>query len=803
MIKNKIIFLSLSFLLIIIGPWDAIAQRSPLLVQINKEEKKQNTLIHFNLSSIPEFRISNSGQRVDIVLFRTKIGETFETLPADGTIVKTLVAEKKTKIIISLILRRPPEHVEYSTSPQNKHLNLKLIWDSKGSISRPAIALNLPGSITINKDRTAEKRNLSSKYSGNWESFFRNYELPIRIPFPLKYTTPPFPCFLQQKNKEFIPKQILTYGEKSLWEKALLALNETKRKDLAQDQRNRLELIKAELYLRLNKITKTKKILENLSNKGNPSFQKHCWYLNTLATALGKDPYMAYYLSQGKKIKPQKGCFSAYAQLLKAEVSIDSGHYQKVASYLAGSKKLNCPAFPKETFKLRKAQALSAMGQKKQALELYEQISRETFCQHPKALANLSSYLYERRKYEQALKQFRLLANIAQDDFRQAMAYYGIAMADFHLGSPQLAKHSLFKIIDNYPQTEAFIRAKLKLNDLNLIHNGKKQLSNIISIYESISCKSQNRKIREEAFFKKVLAEYIYNDYKRSLTWLGTFLRNFRAGELYPQAQSLLVELLPKVVKNLMNQKLYLQAQALVQKHRETLIHSFLPLDFLSDLGQAFEKYGFFNRASRVYFYMMSISEKDRREDVYLPLVRSCYLNEEYDLSIQYARHFLDNFPQGKNINKIYYFLVQSQKEIGELEKAANLLLKPKRPISRELDLITGQLLFDLGKYDEVEPYLARAMSSDWKKASPSDILIRAEALFKSGYTDQSLSIYNYLKKQNSTKDQAIYRIGQIFLKKGKKSQAINFWRQLADNNSNAPIWQKLAQESISIEKLN
>lgn len=802
MIKKKITFISLSFLLILLSSDNnAIAQESPLLVQINKEEKKQNTLVHFNLSKIPEFRISNSGQRVDIILYRTKIAKTFEALSADGTIVKTLVAEKKSKIIISLILRRPPQNVEYSTSKQKKQLNLKLNWDSKGSISRPAIALDLPGSITMHHDHTAEKRSIRSKYTKNWKNFFRNYELPIKIPFSLTYTFSSFSCFFPKKVKEILPEKIRQYGTKSLWNKSLIALNKLEKKDLSQDQRKWLELIKAYLYLRLDKIDKSKKILAKLSNKGDATLQRYVWYLNTLATALGKNPYLAYYLSQELKIKTKKGCFFDYARLLKAEVAIASGHYQKAESHL--SKIPNSYSISQEIYNLRKAQALSALGKKKQSFELYKQISKKTLCQHPKALSNIASYLFKQKKYDRALKHFRFLANVAPNDNRQAMAYYGMAMADLHLGFPELAKHSLFKIIDNYPNTEAFIRAKLKLNDLNLIHNGKKQLANIISTYESISYSSQNRKIREEAFFKKVLTGYIYDDYNRALKWLGTFLRNFRAGELYPQGQALLLELLPKVVKNLMEQELYLQSLALVQKHRETLIHSFLPLDFLFDLGQAFEQFGFYNRASRVYFYMISIAEKGLRKDIYLPLIRSCYFNEEYDLSIQYAEHYLDNFPQGKNNNNIYYFLVQSQKAKGKLQKAAHMLSKADRPISRKLDIIAAKILFNLGKYKEVEFYMSRAMASDWQKSSPSDILIRAEALFQSGYIDQALSFYNYLKKQNTTADQAYYRIGQIFLKKGKKTQAINFWRQLADNNSNDPMWQKLAQESISIENLN
>ena len=793
-------FLLLCLCLELVAFGSPVLAQEHVLYKIDRSWKEERTLFEFTLSEeVPEYEVKTSGQRVDVILFQTETAETLDRLEAGGELVRTLVADQGVKTIVSLVLRRPPEDVEHSTSEENPVLRLRLSWSEEGT--RPAIAEQLSGRPSLARGGASMTRRVSSPYSGSWKEFFRDYELPLRIEPELVYTLAPFPGLLPSRDLQAVPEKATSLAQEGKWEEAGSVLDQTDSGNVSDGEGVVRGIAHADLLLRQDKVEQAREVLRNLPVSGKRDHAVALSYLRAYAAAASGDPYLG--LSRARDLElpdeaPER--WKASAKLLEIETALGAGQAER--AYVLASDPPQEEGQLERIFALRRAQAGFALGKREGAAQELGNFSRSFLAGHPRALAQLARSSYDSGDYGKALQYFSRLARALDDPELIAMAEFGEAMSDLRRGSRLLARQELARIAEKAGSSRARWRAESELADMALLEEEGREARDIAASYRDIALRAQSREIREEAAFKRILVAHLSDHPRVAAEWLGSFLRDFSAGELRSHAQALLVKILPGVVKDLMAEDAYVQAMGLVQEHRQILRYASLPLDFLHDLGGAFYRLGFFERACRVYEYMLSLAENPaEKEAIYPYLVRSYIKREKYAPAVNHAQECIRDYPQGAHSKTMHYLLAKALRQSGRSDRAAALLRSPDRPVSRKLDSLAGKIFFSRERFGEAERYLARATGKAWDQVPSELLMLRAESLFRIQEYGQALALYSHLEKEGYQRALTRYRMGQIHRKAGRVGQGAKLWQRIVDTKE-SPLWSELASEALSLNAL-
>jgi TolA-binding protein len=778
----------------------AEAEDRSRLYRIERVRETETTLFTFTLSAIPEYEVNTSGQRLDVILHETDPADTLQDLEAGGGLIRTLIAEKRERTIVSLVLRRPPDDVEYSTSSREEPvLRVKVTWPERGRRSRPGISMDMGGHLTIREERGILTRTPSSPYSGDWLSFFREHDPPIRIEPERVYTLPAFPAFILERDRGLLPQKALASAETGRWKKAEAALARNATGKLTRKEHLIREIAKAEILLHREMTARAAEVLRRLPGYISGEYASALSCLRVYTPAARGNPYLARERAKELDVfdeMPRK--WRSTARLLRIETALGAGYPEE--AYAIASDQPEDEFGSPDLLALRRAQAGFAVGKREEAIGELSDLPKRILESHPRALALLARYRYDSGDYGKALERYSGLAQNLSDLEKRAMAEFGEAMAHLRRGATIMAREGLRKIVEEFKETRAAWRARMELADLRVLRENERG-KGLADTYKNIAEGAYHRELREEAAFKRILVAELSGHSYTAVQWLGPFLREYFTGEIAPHGRALLVEILPGVVKDLLENETPVRALALVQRHNETLRRASLPLDFLYDLGKTFSDFGFAERAVQVYQYMLSMAGKpEERQDVYPRLVRSYLDQEEYKRARRYAGEYLEKYPQGQHRRLMYYLLVKSLREKDRTERAAELLRAPDRPVSRDLDVLAGKVLFSLGQYNEAHRYLARA-APRWRNASREVLLLRAESLYRTGGYQQARPMYAHLRKGGYQHELASYRMGQIAMENDRGERGAKLWQDIVDRNT-SPLWKSLAGEGLAIHDL-
>ena len=157
--------LCLSLLCLLLWPLLAGAADTTLL-GITKGTGITSTQLVLELTALPVYRMTTSGQRLDLLLSRTAAAGTVGRLPEDDVIVKVLLAQRGEDLMVSFLLRRAPTRALATTLPGQGRITLDLIWDQEQSATRPAIAFAIPGLPGVRPNGATATPGLHSSYAG-------------------------------------------------------------------------------------------------------------------------------------------------------------------------------------------------------------------------------------------------------------------------------------------------------------------------------------------------------------------------------------------------------------------------------------------------------------------------------------------------------------------------------------------------------------------------------------------------------------------------------------------------------------
>ena len=682
------------------------------------ESPGQSRLV-LDFTAIPAYRVENSGQRVDLILPGTTVSSTWRGQTEDGRVIKVLFAKKRDDLIVSFLLRQPPARI-LATTESPRRLVLDLFWQQPPT--RTAIAFQVPGLPTMQKDRTSATVKPASKYSGNWEQFFREYRTPLVLQVPLRYSLPSLPT----------------------------------------------------------------------SAAASPAGTA---YLESHAMAAG-DPYQAkIFLQEVLADLDERHPLLPYCRLLRAEIALTTGAFNEAATLLEKGSN-SWPAAIGNLRRARLATALAKTGRTEEAIQAFRALGNPlaALVGHPFSLESAAALFFARGEYVTAADLYRALAGELADPAQAALARFAWAVSADLGGAHNLATEGLKQLKATSSQ-EAGQRAWLKLLDHGVLTGREAEYPAAITGYGDLARQAALKGLREEAAFKQVLVLAWSGQQERSVQHLQEFLRNFRGGVLRADAEALLVELLPPVIRNLVARGEDLQAVVLVEQNRQLLMNGELGWNFLLDLASAFDRLGLPERASRIYLFMLDGPRRDAdKEMLYLPLVQRFWEREEYLQAGNYAGQYLERYPQGKDRAQVFRWRLRALRETGRLPEAAGLLKSSGVPWDRDVELEAARILTAVEDYRLLSEIAGRR-EGRWEPA-PEALLLQAEALRETGREARALPFYRRLMEDEAFADQASFRYAQIQLAQGEKKEALKILTRLVETGKNQ-LWRKLAEETL------
>lgn len=777
--------------------------------------------ISFHLDQLPEFDLDVSGQRVRMVFKKTRFSPSFKNLP-QGLMLEPLVQittqQNERASIVDMFFRNIPSNVDVTIDDQHLRLNVNIFWRSDARGARPGIMDESIGRFRPIESGAYTRRGISSEYAGRWIEFFKKFEWPADIRLPVTLSLPRYPGPFTRDIKEYFPKDAfdISIREMCMLLSPAFDRDGSQSAPYAQDMPSDLAvLMKTKCMLHDHQFEDALGMLDTMKTPFSQLLDAQtmiAWreYFYAFATAASGRHHKAVDLLQRSDEKASRTqALAPWYLLLQAEMDLAVKNPRQAMLRLE-QQQVDPDTELGRILSLRMADALYAMHRYDDALAYYAKHSHDLplMQRYPESIAGLADVLYRQGRFEEASRYYFLLSDAIAMSFpdQGALADYWAAMALYRADEKNRAILMLWDIEDDAKGTDAAARSRLKLLDLEILGRAEPAYEDLIEVYRDIANTGPTRQVREEAFFKHLLTYHLDNKDVDAVKYLGRFFNDFWAGDLQPEAQALLVELMPKVIDEIVGQEAFFEALSLIARHRELLAQANITYGFLYRLAESYVNAGFLDQAARTYLYIMDFEkEKEKHEKIFLPLIRIYSQQEKYPRVLEYASVYLEDYESGRDQVDIYYYYAEALYKTGDIEHGALVLTEPDRPACSRLDALAGQFFYENNNKRLAADYFSRAVMTQGSRDLvdvPQINLKRAEICFENNDLDDALSLYERLMNDTRFQGQAGYRRVQIHLNRGENRQALNIYRELVEMEVDA-YWLNLAHEAIRMGRFN
>ena len=828
----------LFFVLIVLQGQDVYAAARAELQKMQVEQDVNMVRIIFSFDRIPLHTLTTSGQKVELTLLDTSAkGEM--PIPGDSdSIARVLLGEATDRLLLSFLLRRPPRFVNAIKRNDEKQIVLDMYWREQDSGSRPAISRSLPGGLHVSTAGGVSRKAIASKYRGNWEQFFRDYERPVEFDAPLGYTLPPFPLIgLCLPVNESIPLEVLGAGEAKRWDVARSAYTGIGFSVLSLREKITRDMLLAEIDVREGNCAGAYSFLERTelavssvtepSGVEDQSFPEleHCralleLYLRTCRTG---QSYIEQSLVLLTELELAVAAHAELAQqpyitLLQAEAELAVGR-SGVALHLLDSLE-GAALEPDSVITRRQADARFRRGDIEAALKIYTELDEAgVLGDFAYSLGSYASSLYAHKNYLKAQEVFSRLHDLLEDHEQRDMARYFVAMSMLHVGNTDSALDLLGKIM---PGSCASKLAGLKLADLSAVGSSIKSREQALADYTALLSEMPARADKAEIEFKQALTYHLLHRTKEAVATLRHLLHMDRISPLRTYAQALLAEILPPYIEELIAGQQHFDAMLLVEQNRDILVATQRDYAFLLNLGKVFSELEFYARAVKLYEYVVdATAQGDKLEPVYAHLIEALYEQGDYSSVEAYAQRYLsqfrndDTWQDEAHASAVYLNYVRALLKLGRETEADALLHTPGHPRGTALDRFFARRLWQQNEIIAAGQQLQRIVTENTLVqggvmggdggALAEDFYIYAESLYAQKQLTSALEYYQRLVDTPEYGLAAMYRMGSILIEQGERGRGLIFLTQVAESAETdiSSRWKRLAQQSLLIEQFD
>ena len=762
------------------------------LVAWQQDENPNFTRIIFTFSALPKFEMNHSGQRIDLLLAEVALGEGITDLPESERIANVMLAAKKKELLVSVLLRRHPQQIETSTKQNPPQVIMDIAWQADDS-SRPAVAFRISDMPPRKAGRRAAKQQQESPWEGRWNDFFREYRTYWELDLPLNFTLPKLPMLITATESPLLPLQ--QHADNNMF--LSLIQTATELRGLEQPQIYLRDLLLVEAQLRTGATEAAIARLDVLRRmSGDESVRVE--YLTAYGQALDEQPYVAFLTLQ--KLLPQvdeTDSLLPLVQLLIAETALAIGKDQVALTYLLDPQ-INWPSSLQLPQELRLADAYAGLDELAKAIAIYHDLIAEpglfAFYRFSQNRAGISAFKHGDYKFSSTI--FRQLIDPFVEESGDDLLLFAAGISAYEAGDMGWGMIGLDRVTLDRPETEGGDRGMLRLIDHKLVNGGELELAQAVTAYGKLGIRSQFYPVREEGRFKSALALFMLGDHAESVKQLMQFRREFRSSPLLREVDALVLKQLPMVIHELLLAKDDLQAVVLAEQNRKLLLRSGFDKEFLGDLATAFGRLGLYERSSRVLLYLLDrTAGKAAQQHIYLPLTQSYIKRQEYRLASQYARSYLEKYPQGEDAGALFGILLDAFVRNGSQEELLQWLQRKNRPSSTALEIRAANIYWQQGDMQRVVESLEKVYQAGGV-LQVKEMALLAEAYYQLKKNKNAIKIYRDLDTDPDYAVQSRYRTAQILFRQGQRQAAIVLLKQVVES-SGQTRWGKLAQDLL------
>lgn len=796
----------LSAIILMILSLLASAAAASELVKISKTDRQDSVQVYFSFDKTPEFTSTRNERRIDLEFFDTSSAPALSIIPPDDNIVKILPRPGKDRYALSLFFRYRPQRYTLTKSSDG-NVVLEVLLGNEYSKSYQSLADKLKG-LTLLERNASESSNpqLISPYTRDWMSFFSQYESSLAIHAPVKFHSPPFPIISllppgYKDNIRLLTPEMLELANQNLWdnlsEELLLTIKNTQ--DI--ESKKILALAYGEVLSKSGNFEDGYKQLYLLKEQySDELLGTYAGYLLNHLVAVNGDAYSAEsgFEELETTISPALP-LAPYFLLSQIEASLATGNYPKL-NHLLLTDNIALPEQIAALIQIRQADYWYAIDQQIKAKAAYQLLSDSALLKTlPYSLSSSCNINYDHKKFEEAETCYTTLASLVSDKELIGLINYKKNMAKLRSGDKTSLIDAFSHIENAFPRTEAGYRAAIKRNDL-LFLESKSWGQEVLANYSKIARDANRRPIREEAVFKHALVNAILGETPIAIQLLQNFLREFLIGDVRISAQALLIQLLPKEIKRLVDEKDYIHALVLAKKNKEFFENNWIDGKLLIDIADAYNQIGVYDEAQRLYLYLITVLPVNQREDLYLPMIKATFAHGSFSLVDDYAAQYFYNYPNGRFRNQILFLRLQSLVASDRLSEALRLLPDPL-PNKKEVYELAVSLYFRLDNFSKCIG-TAHKLAQMKSTLSPREQFMLAESLYQTGNSLESEQEFGAITEENDFYEQSLYRLAEFARQRGEEKKALSLFTKIVEREKNS-LWKQYAERELQFAKIS
>ncbi|BHH83363.1 tetratricopeptide repeat protein [Desulforhopalus sp. 52FAK] len=790
-------FITILFALFILSPVNVTAAE---LTRVTRVDTKDIIQIYLNFDTPPSFSGSATKRRIDVELKDTDIGKEFQLFKTDEKIVKILTRKNSTTLILSLFFRYEPQNFKLTPNTNNT-IVLEVLLGNEYSNSYKNLANKLKG-LTVVDRATPDFTNpyILSPYRTDWMAFFSNYESPLHIEIPVKFTPPPFPIVELlppglSNNLDILTPDMLDLAQKESWDTLATSLLEKLQTTTGPEMQKMIALTYGEALLRNGDFEGAFKQLYLLKETyKDERIGTYANYLLIWLRARYEDPYIAEY--EYKTLEPyisDSSPLAPYFLLSRVETSLSTKEYRNL-NRLLQIDTIALPPDVQERIKIREADYWFAINIPVKAYAAYKLLVNSPLLRtQPYSFGGHCSTLYDQRYFEAAAREYSKLRSIISGENLIGLVAYREYMSKLKFIDGNELINDFTQIQNAYSRTDAGKLSAIKKNDLRLLAD-RQYLETALTHYKQIADESSTRSIKEEVGFKVILIHTLLGDIKTAVPMLHTFLREFQTGNVRITAQALLIDLLPKEIKRLVDDTDYLGALVLAKQNKELFQNNWIDSNFLIDIAKAYHKVGIYDEAQKLYLYLIEIKSADQREEFYLPMIQATFDHGNFSLVEDYAAQYSYNYPEGKYTNDVLLIRIQALVADERLTEA-KLALPSPLPANGTFHPLAATIYYRTDNYIKTAQTLEEYVELG-KNISGQHQFFLAESLYQTKDLNAAADEFLKISKDNIFYHQSLYRLADINRLLGKEELALTFLEKIVETEENS-LWKQYAERDL------
>jgi tetratricopeptide (TPR) repeat protein len=774
------------------------------LVKVLRIDTKDIIQLYFSFDVTPEFSSVQSNRRIDLEFFKTTRSPLISLGEADSNIVKILPRPVKDKFIVSLFFRYRPQHHKLTRSPDGK-LVFEVLLGNEYSKSYQNLADSLNG-LTVLERLSSDSTNpyQTSPYKKDWMSFFSQYESPVTIDVPVKFSLPHFPIIDLlppggEENLLILSEEMFELANQNRWDrladKLLASIQSTN--DL--ETKKLLALTYGEVLGRDNNFEDAFRQLYLLKDEySDELLGTYAHYLLINLRSVHEDPYIA--VNDYRLLEPSISKtlpLAPYFLLSQIETALAAANYTRLNQLLLSDD----IAFPKQLaaiIQIRQADYWYATGQPIKAKAAYQLLVESPELQTlPYSLNGTCSTYYSQKKYSEATTCYATLSKLISDKNLLGLVEYRKNLSKLKIMDGSSLIDEFSHIEKTYPRTEASFRAALKRNDLLFLQNKSRGMQ-AIDTYGAIAKTASSRAIREEALFKQALVHAILGESTVSIKLLQQFLREFLIGDVRISAQALLIDLLPGEIKRLVDNQEYMQPLILAKQNNDLFQNKWIDSKFLVDIAEAYNRIGIFDEAQKLYLYLINIMPVDQKEVFFTPMIQAAFDNGNFTLVNDYAAQYTYTYPNGRFNDEVLFFRLQA---LVADERVNDALLLLPEPLPKNIAVfeLALSLFYRTDNYKKCQE-VSRDLALMKTPLSPKEQFMYAESLCQLGIFEEAELAFQAVTKESVFYEQCLYRLAEIARQKGDEKKALSLFEKLVETEKNS-LWKQYAERELQFAK--